>query len=621
MNTKACSFCLMPDAPEVERRRDPQIHDTLMNHSRDIILFVRYEDARILEANAAAEQAYGYSRQELLGLSLYDIRAPGSVASLRDQLFEAKAGRILFETVHRTKEGRLFPVEVSSKEAIIGGQSIMVSIVRDISERKKADEALHQSRERFRSAIDSIPDVVVIYDRDLRIQYINPATLRKTGRPATDFIGRLEEEVWPAQIVTLWRPVLEKALATAEPQTLELDFPSPLGLRHLMVTCVPLRDAHGRVQEVMSITNDLTLRKNTEEALRTSEQRLQTALEETEKQRRLLDAVISFAPVGIAILKGPAHRFLTTNAAFGPFMEEKGEVVGHGFADVFPEATGRMVPLLDSVFERGEPHYAPDEPRMLMRGGKLQEAFFSFTYAPWYNIRGRIGGVMILAHDTTERRRGEDRLRKSLMEKEVLLQEIHHRVKNNMQVINSLMNLQAAKIKDEKLLAYFKEATSRVHVMALIHDNLYRSENLSEIDLQPYLEQLIQSVMRMYTVSGVHVAIDADHIHLDMDQAIPCGLIINELATNAMKYAFPAGRAGAFSITARNVANDHISLIIGDDGVGLADEINLQSTDTLGLKLVHGLVDQLSGSIDVVRPEKGTRYIIRFPVVGERKLG
>jgi len=614
MDSKTPSFCLIKDAPKLERRKDSQIHATLMNHSRDIILFIRYEDGRILEANVAAERAYGYSREELLRLSLYDVRAPEAIATIDAQLSEARTRSLLFETSHRHKDGRTFPVEVSSKEAIIGGQSVMVSIVRDISVRKKVDEALQQSRERFRKAIDSMPDVVLIYDRDLRIQYINPATTRKSGRPAADFIGRLEEEVWPRETFSLWRPALEKALASGEVQTLEIDFPSPLGLRHLVVTCVPLLDAQGRVQEVMSITHDLTARKKAEEALRHSEQRLQTAFEETEKQRRLLDAVISYAPVGIAILKEPKHRFLTINAAFGPFVEDKEVVIGHCFADVFPEAAARIVPILDSVFEKGEPFYASDEPFHLLRGGRTQEAFFTFIYAPWYNIRGRIGGVMMLALETTERKRGEDRLKKSLMEKEVLLQEIHHRVKNNMQVINSLMNLQASKIKDKKLLAYFKEATSRVHVMSLIHDSLYRSENLSEIDLQPYIKQLTQSILRMYTVAGVKVEIDADHIHLDMDQAIPCGLIINELTTNALKYAFPRHRAGVFSIQALNNNQAYVSLVVSDNGIGLPEDIDIRRTNTLGLKLVHGLVDQLGGTIEVDRSGPGTRYVIRFPV-------
>jgi PAS domain S-box-containing protein len=614
MNMKAGSFCLIPDAPEVERRKDPQVYETLMNHSRDIILFVRYEDARILEANVAAERAYGYTREELLALSLFDIRAPGSIASIRSQLIAAKTGNILFETMHRHKDGSTFPVEVSTTEAIISGQSIMVSIVRDISERKKADEALQQSRERFRSAIDSMPDMVMIYDRDLRIQYINPATTLKTGRPASDFIGRLEEEVWDREILSSWRPVLEKALDSGEVQTVELDLPSPLGLRHLSVTCVPLLDGQGRVQEVMSITHDLTARKNAEQELRRSEQRLQAAFEEAEKQRRLLDAVISFAPLGIAILKDHQHRFLTVNAAFRPFVEGKHEVLGHPFADVFPEAADRMVPLLDSVFEEGEPRYVTDEPFRLNRAGRSQKAFFTIIYAPWYNIKGRIGGVMMLALETTERKRGEDQLRKSLIEKEVLLQEIHHRVKNNMQVINSLMNLQAAKIKDEKLLAHFKEATSRVHAMALIHDSLYRSENLSAIDLQPYIEQLIQSVMRMYTVSSVQMEIDAEHIHLEMDQAIPCGLILNELTTNALKYAFVDHRPGVFAISARIDDRLYVSLIVGDNGVGLPKKMDMQHIDTLGLKLVHGLVDQLGGTIEVQRPERGTRYVIRFPL-------
>jgi two-component sensor histidine kinase len=341
---------------------------------------------------------------------------------------------------------------------------------------------------------------------------------------------------------------------------------------------------------------------------------LQTAFEETEKQRRLLDAVVAYAPVAIAILKGSKHRFLRINAAFDPFVARKEGLAGLSFAEAFPDVADRIVPLLDSVFETGDPHYTPDEPFQMNRNGTMQEAFFTFIYAPWFNRKGRIGGVMMLAHETTERKRSEDRLKKSLLEKQVLLQEIHHRVKNNMQVINSLMSLQASKIKDKNLLASFKEATSRVHVMALIHDHLYRSENLSEIDLGSYIAQLTQSVLRMYTARGVKLAIRTDHIHLDMDQAIPCGLIINELLTNSLKYAFPDSRSGVFTIEAFN--GDEVKLIIGDDGVGLPEEIDFHGANTLGLKLVHGLVNQLGGTIEAERPAQGTRYTIRFPLQG-----
>jgi PAS domain S-box-containing protein len=612
---KSCSFSLIPEAPRLERRRDSQIHDTLMNHSRDIILFVRYQDGRILEANTEAERAYGYLREELLEMSIFDIRAPEAVSSARAQLAAAKTQGILFETLHRRKDGTIFPVEVSSKEALIGGQSVLVSIVRDISARKKADEALHESRERFRSAIDSMPDVVVIYDRDLRIQYVNPATTRATGRPAEEFIGRLEHEAWSPEVVSMWRPIVEKTLDTGEVQSTELGFPSQKGVRHLAVTCVPMRDVKGGVREVMIITHDMTARKRAEVALRKSERQLQTAFEETEKQRRLLDAVVAYAPEGIAILKGSQHRFLRINAAFDPFVTGTGEVIGLSFAEAFPKAAQLIVPLLDKVFETGEPHYTPDEPFQVERQGAMQEAFFTFIYAPWFNRKGRIGGVMMLAHETTERKRSEDRLKKSLLEKQVLLQEIHHRVKNNMQVINSLMNLQAAKIKDQNLLASFKEATSRVHVMALIHDHLYRSENLSEIDLGAYIDQLTQSVLRMYKAKGVGVQVRTDHIHLDMDQAIPCGLIINELLTNALKYAFPGDRQGVFAIEAFNSDDaTQVTLIIGDDGIGLPEDVDIHGINTLGLKLVHGLVNQLGGTVEIGRPEKGTRYTIRFPM-------
>jgi len=202
----------------------------------------------------------------------------------------------------------------------------------------------------------------------------------------------------------------------------------------------------------------------------------------------------------------------------------------------------------------------------------------------------------------------------SLREKEALLQEIHHRVKNNMQVILSLLNLQVANIKDEKLIGYFRESRSRINAMAMIHEMLYQSNSLSKIDLNAYVKDLASFLVGMYNISPsrINFRVNAEHIYMGIDQAIPCGLVINELISNAFKYAFPE-QTGEIRIDISLTAEDDIGLIVSDNGVGMPANFDLHDSKTLGLKLVWGLVEnQLGGRADISR-EAGTRITIRFP--------
>jgi len=202
----------------------------------------------------------------------------------------------------------------------------------------------------------------------------------------------------------------------------------------------------------------------------------------------------------------------------------------------------------------------------------------------------------------------------SLREKEALLQEIHHRVKNNMQVILSLLNLQVANIKDEKLKGYFRESRSRINAMAMIHEMLYQSNSLSKIDLNAYVKDLASFLVGMYNISPsrINFRVNAEHIYMGIDQAIPCGLVINELISNAFKYAFPE-QTGEIRIDISLTAEDDIGLIVSDNGVGMPANFDLHDSKTLGLKLVWGLVEnQLGGRADISR-EAGTRITIRFP--------
>jgi len=239
-------------------------------------------------------------------------------------------------------------------------------------------------------------------------------------------------------------------------------------------------------------------------------------------------------------------------------------------------------------------------------------------------------GLLIILHDVTERKRNEEALRQSneslhaemkeralaqeitrtsLHEKEVLLKEIHHRVKNNLQIISSLLNLQSGTSHDNS--SAFKESQSRIKSMALIHEKLYQSESLSHIDFSGYVASLTSYLVRSYSLSpNVTMEMDIQGISLDVDKAIPCGLIINELVSNSLKYAFPEQRKGLIRINMIKNEGSYL-LIISDNGTGLPIGMDFRNTTSLGLQLVNTLTDQIEGNIELV-PGIGTAYRISF---------
>ncbi len=222
--------------------------------------------------------------------------------------------------------------------------------------------------------------------------------------------------------------------------------------------------------------------------------------------------------------------------------------------------------------------------------------------------------LLAIVRDITERKAVENRIIASLEEKEVLLREIHHRVKNNMQVISSLLRLQSDKIRDQQHSDMFRESQERIRAMALIHEKLYRSRDLARVDFNEYIKSLMNGLFRSHGIDTDRIAmkVKVEDVSLGLDQAIPCGLLINELVSNSLKYAFPEDRKGEISITLRSIREDEIELTVSDDGVGIPENMDIGSTDSLGLDLVTILAeDQLEGKIDLYGTG-GTTFRILF---------
>ncbi|MUH00862.1 PAS domain S-box protein [Scytonema sp. UIC 10036] len=222
------------------------------------------------------------------------------------------------------------------------------------------------------------------------------------------------------------------------------------------------------------------------------------------------------------------------------------------------------------------------------------------TGIPHYRSNNIFAGYIGSCVDITEHKQAEEQIQASLLEKDVLLKEIYHRVKNNLQVISSLLNLQSEYIKDKDDLEIFQQSQMRIESMALIHQKLYQSQDLARIDFGEYIRDLVASLFSSYEVNTnvISLTVNVERVLLSLDAAIPCGLIITELVSNSLKYAFPKGRTGEISIQLQ-AENNILNLRVCDNGVGLPAEVDLKNTTSLGLQLVDALTNQLSGDIKI----------------------
>jgi len=244
-------------------------------------------------------------------------------------------------------------------------------------------------------------------------------------------------------------------------------------------------------------------------------------------------------------------------------------------------------------------------------------SFLSILFSV-YLLGGVLGKNLLKAHHNLYKSRNE--IEKRINEKETLLREVHHRVKNNLQTVSSLLSLQSRSIEDKKMKSIIKSSQNRVISMAMVHEMLYMRDDLSKIEYKSYVQELSEFLIR--SIKGaenkVKLNIDIPDIKLGIDTAIPLGLLINEAITNALKYGITDENEGEISITIRPEKNHDYVLYIGDDGVGFPDTIDHKTTKSLGLKLIHNLARQLKGSISKDLTKKGTNYIIKFSEVGQQ---
>jgi PAS domain S-box-containing protein len=564
-------------------------------------------EGKFIEANPAMIKMLGYAnKEELLAIDIkkqlyFDEQEREIIV---DKLRDAGGDEIDVFRLRR-KDGREVWVEDHGQLIYDAAGKVIYheGILRDISARKRTEEALRESEERYRSVIDALAEGVVLYDGDGNMIACNASAERILGLTSQEMRGRRAAD-------PRWRAIHEDdtpfpgeahpaivSLRTGQPcANIVMGIQKSTGeLTWISINSKPLARADElKPYAVVVSFYDITERKWAEEALRESEERYRLLAENSLDLIELLDLD------GNVLYASPSHYYVI---GYTP-----NELVHQNlFSVVHAEDIPRTLTAINSLL--GSNTRKTIELRMLKKNGDWieMEALLSGIPGPGNAVHR----VLLSARDITARKRAEEHIKASLKEKEVLLKEIHHRVKNNLQIISSLLNLQSGYIQDEHAGEMFKESRNRVKSMALIHEKLYQSKDLARIDFAEYVRNLTTHLFRSYGVNthAVGLKINVDKVLLDIDTAIPCGLIVNELVTNSLKYAFPPGVAGEIHVDLHQENDGRLALVVSDNGAGLPPDFDLQKTESLGLQLVSTLTDQLEGTI-VLEQNRGTTFKI-----------
>jgi len=452
---------------------------------------------------------------------------------------------------------------------------------------------------KFSAFLEAAPDAIVIIDREGRIVALNTLTEAMFGYSREELRGQPVETLVPERFRA--RHELDRDHYSESPHT------RPMG---------PGRELLGRRKSGAEFPVQISLSpiETTERTLVMSIVRDITAQRQAEARfRGLLEA----APDGIVVVDAKGTIVIVNTQTERMFGYAREELLGQPIEILVPDRF-RPAHNADRDAYLHDPRTRPMGAGRALTGRMKDGTEFpvEISLSPLRTDNENL--VMSIVRDISERRRAEEVIRASLREKEALLKEIHHRVKNNLQVTSSLLRLQAGSIDDPHVREMFGETQARIRSMALVHEKLYQSMNLSEIDFSDYIRSLAALLFQSFAANENRIGFDVTggSVLLSIETAVPCGLIVNEILSNALKHAFPGTRHGRIHVHLENTDHEERILTINDDGIGLPEGLDIERTETLGLRLVRALVQQIDGTMTVERRPAGTKFTISFS--GER---
>jgi PAS domain S-box-containing protein len=572
----------------------------------DVAIFTLDPAGNINSWNRGAEKINGYSAEDIIGqhysiLFTAEDRQQGipraeMQLAIRDGSADNTRFLVRRSGEHYWAEGFLTAIRDDA-----GTLTGFTKVTRDTTPHKRTQDALQKTEERLRIALHAarmgtweweIESNKETFDESLR----NLFGLRPEDEVSTieDFYARIHPDDRANVIAAFERTRHEGIHLDTEFRVIRPDGTE----RWLMDQGEVVTDEHGKPLRMTGACVDITERKQAEQALRDSEERF----------RLLVNGVRDYALFQmsengrIVSWNGGAERVLGYT---------ENEILGLPASVLFvaeDAAAGEPEREIATALSTGR---SEDERWHKRKDGS--RFWSSGVVTRIDDPQGNVRGLAKVMRDETERRQAKEQMTRSLAEKEALLKEIHHRVKNNLQVITSLLTLQSDTVEDDATRTMFEEAVNRVRTIGDIHELLYRSPDLARVDFDLYLNRLARSLSSFYGVDQTRVAVrvNAQTTGLELAKAIPCGLIVNELLTNALKHGFPEGRSGEIRVTLGCEGGTCV-LEVTDNGAGMPDEVTIENTASLGLKLVSVLAQQLGGEVRIHR-NPGTRFAVSFP--------
>jgi len=473
-------------------------------------------------------------------------------------------------------------------------ESKIKELEQEINMRKEAQEALQQSEDKYRTLIDNIQDGVFII-QDAKFQFLNEAFSKISGYSEEQLIGRDFRDLIVPKDNEL---VIEKYFRRQKQENIKKEYEFRLlhssGERKTVNMTVGHITYRGKVAS-MGTVKDITQNKLAEEALKESE----------ERNRRLVEA----APFGITIHSARKLVYLNSEAQKILGASSTEQIIGKSIFELIHPDYYNIANNRIRLQEEGKNAPLTEVKFLRIDGTPVDVEIMSIPFM--YKGKRSLYEVFL---DITKRKQSDERISRSLKEKEILLREVHHRVMNNMQIISGLLELQSDYIEEKKYKEIFKESQNRILTMSLVHEKLYQSSYFARIDIDDYVQDMVNLMFQSYGVSAdkIKLNMNIEDVSLGVDLAIPCGLIINELVTNSIKHAFPDDRKGEIGIIIRKMDNNGIELVIMDNGVGIPEGVDLKQSSSMGLYLARILAeDQLDGEMILSR-SNGTEFRIKF---------
>lgn len=565
-------------------RISEQRYRLLFEHAGETILILNDDDpisGSIIDCNEEAVRMYGYSRYELLNMSVFDLDVTSLHQEIRDRIKKVRQGGwISYEITHQKKDGSFLPLEIRAGPIVIEDKEYVIKFERDISDRKRIEQLqqgmqekleaeLEATESRYKVLFDFSSDAIFIVDMAGSILDVNETACTQLEYSRDELkrmhVTEIDNQENAARVPERIQDTLHGGAVIFETE-------------HVTKTgqLIPF-EIHNRVIEyegkpaILSVARDISRRLDAERAMKESEERFRLFVDE-------VTDIIYFISLN-------PERVLFVNPAFEKILGiSPDEILNNPrrfFDYVHPDDRQELLQAYEDLIKGMRSHLDQIYRFVKTNGDKLwlHDRVFVIKYedsAP--------SQLSIISEDITDRKLYEDKQLSDLKEKETLLKEIHHRVRNNLQIISSLLSLQEEKSRDLEIKEMLHENINRIRSIALVHDTLYQAENLDLINYRDYLHSFSRYLLQSYHTDPerVKIIMDFEEICVDITTAVPLSLIINEMITNSLKYAFPGDKKGIIRIRMSEKDNRYI-LTYCDNGIGIPDKQVFTNPQTLGI--------------------------------------